>query len=107
MDMNMVVLAGRLATDANIRTFETGATVAELLVVVKQEEPRPRVDVIPVTMWNPDTDEVGTWRKGERVWVAGTIQRKFWSDNNENRTSRIQIVALEVSINKEEVKIDG
>ena len=106
MDMNVVVLAGRLASDAEVRTFESGATLARLLVTVREEEPRRRIDVVPVVMWNPDVEEVSDWVRGESVWVAGAVQRRFWSEGEGGRMSRIEIVAHEVQIQKEKVSAD-
>ena len=104
MDLNLVVMAGRLANDPEIRTFESGATLVRILVTVRSEEPRRRIDVIPVVMWDPDMKEVADWKRGEAVWIAGAIQRRFWTEEH-GRTSRIEIVAHEVSIRKEEMRI--
>ncbi len=53
IDVNLVVLKGRLAADAEYRTYESGATALRLLVTIRLTEPRQRIDVIPVTMWDP------------------------------------------------------
>ena len=101
--MNLIVLAGRVAAEPEIRTFESEATLVKLLISVRQEEPRPRIDVIPVVMWNPDLDKVATWTRGERLWVAGSVQRRFWSTDREGRQSRVEIVAHEITLMKEAV----
>lgn len=98
MELNLVVLSGRLAAEPEVRTFDSGSTLLRLLVTVRSEEPRRRVDVIPVTVWNPD-DEVfdDEMTVGRRVWIAGSIQRRFWSAT-EGRRSRLEVVAHEVSL---------
>ena len=106
MDLNLTVLAGRLATDAEVRTFESGATLARLLVTVRSDGPRRRIDVVPVVMWDPDMAEVAKWKKGERVWVAGAVRRRFFADDGGGRRSGIEVVAHEVALNKEEVSLD-
>ena len=58
MDLNVVVLAGRLAAQPEVRTFESGATLMRLLVTVRSAEPRTRLDVIPVVQWNPDPNDI-------------------------------------------------
>lgn len=101
MDLNLIVLAGRLAAEPEIRTFESGATLMRLLVTVRSEEPRRRLDVIPVVQWNPDPDDLrDSPMRGRAVWVAGAVQRRFWSAGA-GRTSRIEIVAHEVAIRDE------
>lgn len=101
MDLNLIVLAGRLAADPELRTFESGTTLLRLLVTVRSDEPRRRIDVIPVVQWNPDPDvDLAAFTRGRRVWVAGSVQRRFWSAEA-GRQSRIEVVAHEVTVREE------
>jgi single-stranded DNA-binding protein len=102
VDLNLVVLAGRIAAEPEIRTFESGATLMRLLVTVRSEEPRRRLDVIPVVQWDPDPDDMPDGPvRGRSVWVAGSVQRRFWSVDD-GRHSRIEVIAHEVAIRDEE-----
>ena len=102
MDLNLVVLAGRIAAEPEVRTFESGATLMRLLVTVRSDEPRRRLDVIPVVQWNPDPDDIPQASvRGRSVWVAGAVQRRFWSVDD-GRHSRVEIVAHEIAIRDEE-----
>ena len=97
MDLNLVVLCGRLAAPAEIRTFESGSRLARYLVTVRSEEPR-RVDVVPVTLWDPpDALIEAEPSPGHAVWVAGSVQRRFWS-GAEGRRSRLEVVADQVCL---------
>ena len=102
MDLNTVVLAGRLASAPEVREFNNGSTVTRLLVVVRTEQPRRRTDVVPVACWDMDLPD---FQPGDRVWVAGAIQRRFWSDQDTGRESRIEVVAHEVT--RQAVKEDA
>ncbi|OFW66777.1 MAG: hypothetical protein A2Z12_09265 [Actinobacteria bacterium RBG_16_68_21] len=98
MDLNLVVVSGRLAAPPELRQFESGSRLARYLVTVRTEEPHRRVDVLPVTLWDPpaelvDADPV----PGTRVWVAGSVQRRFWS-GTEGRRSQIELVADQVCL---------
>ena len=97
MDLNLVVLAGRVAADPEIRTFESGATLLRLLVTVRSEGPLQRIDVVPVVMWGPEPNVIDSTKLGSAVWVAGSVQRRFWSAG-EDRRSRLEVVAHEVTI---------
>ncbi len=96
MDLNLIVLCGRLAVDAEVRAFDSGAMLVRYLVTTRTDHPRRRVDVIPVTLWDP-SDEIirQPGMKGERVWVCGAIQRRFW-ESPDGRRSRVEIVAEQV-----------
>ncbi len=97
MDLNLIVLCGRLATDGELRVFDSGAKLIRYLVTVRVDHPRRRIDVIPVTLWDPPAelvDSPGT--KGERVWVCGSVQRRFW-ESPDGRRSRVEVVAEQVN----------
>ena len=98
MDLNLIVIAGRLAADPELTTFASGARLLRLLVTVRSQEPRRRIDVLPVVMWDPaDEGVIGELSRGSGVWVAGSVQRRFWSAEA-GRTSRVEIVAHDVQL---------
>jgi single-strand DNA-binding protein len=102
MDLNLVVLCGRLAVDPELKTFESGTRLIRLLVTVRSDEPRRRVDVVPVTVWDPPDELVeGLPAKGRRVWVCGSVQRRFW-EAPEGRRSRLEVVAEQVNLKEVE-----
>ncbi len=100
MDLNLMMLRGRLAAPPELRDFESGSQLARLLVTVRSDEPRKRIDVIPVTWWDPDREVLET-EVGRRVWVTGSVQRRFW-DGDAGRRSRLEIVAEQVCLHEEE-----
>lgn len=97
MDLNLLVMSGRLAADPEYRTFESGTRLVRLLLTVRSETPRRRVDVIPITVWEPSEDLArGSLVRGQRLWAAGSLQRRFWQDDG-GRRSRLEAVADHVS----------
>ena len=104
MDMNTVVLFGRLAAPPEIREFESGSRFVRSLVTVRSNAPRRRVDVLPVTLWDPDSDhELLTAPAGKAVFAVGTVQRRFWS-TTAGRVSRLEIVAIHVELISNQVE---
>lgn len=95
---NLVVLKGTLATDPESRVYSSGVSMSRLLVTVRTEEPRPRTDVIPVTVWEP-ARSVREAVRGDQVDIVGQVHRRFWSDS-EGRHSRVELVAVTVDIGK-------
>ncbi len=98
MDLNLIVVAGRITAEPEILDFASGTRLLRLLVTVRSEHPRRRIDVLPVVLWDPGDDVLpdGPCR-GMAVWVAGSIQRRFWS-GGAGRTSKVEIVAHDVQI---------
>lgn len=98
MDMNLVVLNGRLATTPEIREFESGSRLARLLVTVRSEAPRRRVDVVPVTFWDPPDDLAGWGPDPEtQIWIVASVQRRFWQ-HEDGRRSRLEVVAHSIQV---------
>ena len=105
MDINLVVMAGTLAATPELREFESGARLLRMLVTVRTAEPRKRVDVIPVTLWDPPAELLAQDpARGRRVWVCGAAQRRFW-EAKEGRRNRGEIVADHVEL-RPDVDID-
>ena len=79
MDLNMVVLNGRLAAVPEHRVLDSGSRMARLLVAVRSEEPHSRLDVLPVVWWEPEDEFVAAPPEvGSRVWITGSVQRRYW-----------------------------
>jgi single-stranded DNA-binding protein len=93
MDFNHVALAGTLAVAPELREFDSGARLLRLLVTVRSAEPRRRVDVVPVTLWDPPAALLAEkLERGRRLLVVGGVQRRFW-EAAEGRRNRVEIVA--------------
>jgi single-strand DNA-binding protein len=98
MDLNLIVLCGRLAVEPELKEFDSGSRLVRLLVTVRSDEPRRRVDVVPVTLWDPPQDLLEDMPdKGRRIWVCGSVQRRFW-ESPEGRRSRLEVVAEQVHL---------
>lgn len=106
MDLNLVVLCGRVATEPELRAFESGASLLRILLTIRTEQPRARVDLIPVIVWDPpDRLTDGSIASGDRIWVSGMLRRRFWTDSDsDNKRSRVEVIAQQVTpVNGEEV----
>lgn len=103
MECNLVVLAGRLAVDPEERVFASGARLVRYLVTVRTDSPRRRVDVIPITKWDPtDVELPPHLERGDRIMVVGAVQRRFWQAED-GRRSRLEVVAHTVETPDAEV----
>lgn len=100
-DINLAVLCGRLATEPEMRIYDSGARTLHFLVTTRAEEPRRRIDVVPVVLWDPPDELLDYPFKAEcRVWVTGSVQRRSY-DSPSGRRNRIEVVADQVSLAKE------
>jgi single-stranded DNA-binding protein len=98
MDMNVLVLFGKLAAPPELRTFESGSSLVRSLVTVRTATPRRRVDVVPVVLWEPDpAHPLLVAPAGTKVFAVCSVQRRFWTVGEE-RQSRIELVARHIEL---------
>jgi single-stranded DNA-binding protein len=95
MDLNMIVLCGRIVAEPEVDELVSGSVRARLRLTVRSDHPGRRIDVLPVTCWDPPAELWEPTVVGRRVWVAGSLQRRFW-DAQDGRRSRIDVVARSV-----------
>lgn len=104
--MNLAVVSGRIAAPADHRVFDSGAQYLRVLVTVRTPTPRARIDVLPVTLWDPPADVIEMCRTpGHRVWVVGSVQRRFWAGDT-GRQSRLEFVARHIEPHPEPASDD-
>ncbi len=105
MDTNITVIAGKLAAEPELKTFDSGSKLLRLLITVTSTEPRRRLDVLPVVMWDPSDEVLERFTsepvRGRKVWAAGSVQRRFWAEVK-GRSSSIEIVAHDLLLRVEE-----
>lgn len=97
MDLNLVVLSGTLAVAPELHRFDRGNRRLDYLVTVRTiMDGRRRTDTIRVKYWDPPARLVRDLViRGDRVLVAGTVQRNFWSSFDGKR-SQLEVVATQV-----------
>jgi single-stranded DNA-binding protein len=94
--LNLAVIVGRIASDPELDTVECGSRRLRMLVTVKAEFPRRRIDVIPVTMWDPPDELVNPGlQPSTTVMVVGAVQRRVDIEPWGTR-SRVEVVAASV-----------
>lgn len=96
MNLNLIVLAGRLATTPDVRELDSGERLIRYLITVTSEPPRARVDVVPVIDRDPEADHLTHLPPpGRAVWVVGSVQRRFW-EQDARRQSRLEVIARQI-----------
>lgn len=97
MDLNLVVLSGTLAVAPELYRFDSGRRRLDYLVTVRtMTDGRTRTNTISVKYWDPPTRLVRKKLiRGDRLWIAGTVQRRFWSTLDGKR-SQLEVVASQV-----------
>ena len=107
MDLNLVVLSGTLVAEPDYQEYPSGARRFECLLLIRTESDRKRTDTIRVKYWDPPAKlRRKKLKRGDRLWVAGTVQRRFWAVEG-GRKSQHEIVASQIVYRAAELSVEG
>ena len=100
-NFNKVILGGRLTADPELKTTQSGIAVVSFSIAVnrryKNAAQQTEADFFNVTAWRATAELVARYfRKGSSICVVGTIQNSTWTDQQNIKHYRTDIVADEV-----------
>lgn len=101
MDLNKVMIIGRLTRDPEIRTTPNGANVAAFSVATgftwtdQSGQKKEQTEFHNVVAWRKLADIIGQYlKKGSQVYIEGRLQTRSWDDKTSGQKKyRTEIVA--------------
>lgn len=100
LNLNKVIIGGRLTSDPELKTTQSGLSVVSFSVAVnRRTKPgmEQQTDFFNVTAWRQTADFVARYfKKGSSICIVGTLQTSNWTDQNNQKHYRTDIVADEV-----------
>lgn len=101
MDLNKVMIIGRLTRDPELRTTPGGASVCRLglatnFVYTNQQSGQKveQVEYHNVVVWRKLAEIANQYlKKGRRVYIEGRLQTQSWDGKDGVKRSRTEIVA--------------
>lgn len=99
-NINKVIIGGRLTSEPELKTTQSGISVVSFSVAVnrktKQGEEQ-KADFFNVTAWRQTADFVSRYfHKGSSICIVGVLQNSAWTDQQGAKHYRTDIVADEV-----------
>lgn len=100
MDLNKVMIIGRLTRDPEIRTTPNGANVASFSVATgftwtdQQGQKKEQTEFHNVVAWRKLADIIGQYlKKGSQVYIEGRLSTRSWEGQDGKKNYRTEIVA--------------
>jgi single-strand DNA-binding protein len=100
MDLNKVMIIGRLTRDPEIRTTGTGTNVASFSVATgftwtdQSGQKKEQTEFHNVVAWRKLGEIVGQYlKKGSQVYIEGRLQTRSWEGQDGKKNYRTEIVA--------------
>lgn len=100
MALNNCIFVGRIAQDPEVKTTQSGVTIANFSVAVDRAYSKgdeKKCDFIPVVTFNKTAEFVEKWfKKGTSVHVTGRLEIEPYTDKDGNKKYSYKIVSSDV-----------
>lgn len=99
MSLNRIVIMGRMARDPDLRSTQSGVSVASFTLAVDRDfrdkqSGEKQTDWIDVVAWRGTAEFVSRYlEKGRMVVVEGRLQIRDWNDRDGNKRRSAEVVA--------------
>ena len=99
LNLNKVILGGRLTNDVELKTTTSGLSVCSFSIAVNRkvakDQPQ-KADFIKCTAWRQTAEFISRYfKKGSSLCVVGSIQTRTWKDDNGYARESTEIVVDE------------
>ena len=103
LNLNKVVLAGRLTGDPELKQTQSGVSVTSFSIAINRrfvsrnnEQAEQQTDFINVVAWRQTAEFISRYfRKGSAICVTGSIQTRSWQDNQGQKRYATEVVVDE------------
>ena len=97
--MNICAFTGRLCSQPELKTTNTGTSVCSFTLAVKKPHVKDATDFIDFVSWRQSAEYLCKYgHKGDTVEVFGTLQSRKWEDKNGNKRTSYEVVADSLSL---------
>ncbi|MBE6653240.1 MAG: single-stranded DNA-binding protein [Ruminococcaceae bacterium] len=104
LNLNKVILAGRLVADPELKQTTGGANVVSVRMAVNRRfqsrdaQQQNEADFFNVTAWQNTAEFIAKYfRKGSAICICGRIQNRTWVDQNGQKRYTTDIIAEEAN----------
>ena len=103
LNLNKVVLAGRMTADPELKQTASGISVLSFTIAVNRsyvsknsDQGERQADFITVVAWRQTAEFISKYfRKGSAICVTGSIQTRSWQDQQGQKRYATEVVADE------------
>ena len=97
--MNHVSMTGRLVSEPERKTTQSGKTVTTINIAVKRPRVKDVTDFIPLVLWEQKAEYLCNYgHKGDMVAVTGTLTTRKWQDKDGNNRISYEVVTDSVEL---------
>lgn len=99
LNLNKVILAGRLTSDVELKQTTSGVSVCSFTLAVNRKfsaNGAQQTDFIQCQAWRQTAEFISKYfKKGSALCISGSIQVRSWTDSNNQKRYATEVVADE------------
>lgn len=99
-DINQIFITGRLGQEPEIKCFESGAMRVLISVGVNRWNKKAEKEIVTwfnCVAWGKLAEYVGEYiKKGDMVFISGSLQKEVWKDDSGNTKSNTYILIEQI-----------
>lgn len=99
LNLNKVVLAGRLTADPELKQTTSGISVTSFTLAVNRryaKDQQQQTDFITVIAWRQTAEFITRYfKKGSAICIVGAIQTRSWQDQQGQKRYATEVIADE------------
>jgi single-strand DNA-binding protein len=86
LNLNKVILGGRLTADVELRQTPQGISVCSFAIAVNRRGKEDQTDFINCNAWRQTAEFISKYfKKGSAICVVGSIQQRSYTDKNNDK----------------------
>ena len=98
LNVNKVILGGRITSDPEVKTTTSGVPVCSFTVAVNRRDKEQGADFFNCQAWRSQAELLGKYfKKGSSIFLVGELKNRSWEDKEGNKRTVTEIVATEIS----------
>ena len=99
LNLNKVILCGRLTADVELKQTQTGISVCSFTLAINRrvaKDQEQKADFINCVAWRQTAEFIGNYfRKGSSLCIVGNIQTRSWTDQNGQKRYATEVIVDE------------
>lgn len=99
LNLNKVILAGRLTSDVELKQTTSGVSVCSFTLAINRKfsaNGQQQTDFIQCQAWRQTAEFISKYfKKGSALCISGSIQVRSWTDSNNQKRYATEVVADE------------
>lgn len=96
LNLNKVILGGRLTADCELKQTPSGVLVTSFSIAVNRKGKDAQTDFIDVVAWRQTAEFICKYfGKGSSICIVGSLQKREWTDKNGAKRYVTEVIADE------------